>query len=319
MQLPPEMRVEIYSHLFFSTRLAWGERALGRISHQRIGHAPNGLALLRTCRQVHAESPEAMLDKLANIPIATRALIRYARVSGDPLMLSWEDDDAYYRTSQALKLLPGLALDRLTVLGPRGREVCYETLDMLVRHGAGWRELYYLSHDSTFLAYKHEWFAAVGDPDEHRYLRVPQPAGWQRTLDARDGPASGASVAIYRATAPRRPGSRPPSRHPRRVADAALMAPGEREKEVLVVVKRGRGVDYAEKEGSPYLDDGDIREAMPGKTWKQIKAQQAELFRDFDDDPFSDEDSEEEEEPCEVDMYIHVDEYVWPPLHFSTE
>ncbi|KAJ7126194.1 hypothetical protein C8R44DRAFT_781311 [Mycena epipterygia] len=348
-RLPPELRVEIYSQLFFSTRLAWGERALGRISRQRIAHAPNALALLRTCRRVHVEvnttwlqqvlfsfeSPDAMLDKLANIPTETRELIRHARVSGDPLMLSWEEDDVYYRTSQALKLLPGLALDRLTVLGPRGREVCYETLDMLVRHGAGWRELYYLSHDSTFLAYEHDWFAAVGAPDEHRYLRVPQPAGWQRVIDTRDGPASGASVTIYRATAPRRPGAVPdpatrtafrqtlPTGHDLftfgKVEDSALMAPGERDKEVLVVVKRGRGVDYAEKklEGSAYLDDGDIREAMPGMTWKQIKAEQAKLFHDDDDEPFSED--EEEEEPGVVDDYIQVDEYVWPPLHFSAE
>jgi hypothetical protein len=277
-----------------------------------------------------------MLDKLANIPAPTRALIRYARVSGDPLMLSWEEDDVYYRTSQALKLLPGLALDRLTVLGTRGPEVRYETLDMLVRHGTGWRELHYLSHNSTFLAYEHDWFGAAGDPDERRYLRVPQPAGWQRTLDARDGAASGASVFIYRATVPRLPCAvlNPATRAAFAQTlsadrdlltfgteqDAALMAPGEREKEVLVVIRRGRGVDYVEKEGSPYLVDGDIRTDMPGKTWKDIKAAQDKLFHDDDDDDdyFSD-DEEIEADPPMVDQYIHVDDYVWPPLHFSNE
>jgi hypothetical protein len=96
------------------------------------------------------------------------------------------------------------------------------------------------------------------------------------------------------------------------------MAPGERETEVLVVVRRGRGVDYVEKEGSPYLVDGDIRTDMPGKTWKDIKAAQDKLFGDDDDDYFSD-DEEIEADPPMVDQYIHVDDYVWPPLHFSNE
>ncbi|KAJ7741011.1 hypothetical protein B0H16DRAFT_1565686 [Mycena metata] len=236
------------------------------------------LALLRTCRSVRAEirntwlqqvlfvfeDPNSMLDKLANIPTTTLALIRYARISGETVMLSFREDSIYYRTSQALKLLPGLALDRLTVLGPRDHEVSYQTLSMLVRHGAGWKELYYLSHNSAFLAYV--------DFGDDRYFRVPQPAGWQRALEARDGTNSGASVAIYRANAPRCPGAvlDPATR----VAftqtlpagcdldtcgtfeDAALMKHGEREKEVLVVVKRGHGVEYAEKQGSPYLEDG---------------------------------------------------------------
>ncbi|KAJ7724862.1 hypothetical protein B0H16DRAFT_1665957 [Mycena metata] len=316
MQLPREMRDEIYPHLFFSTRLVWGHRALGRIDQLRITSAPNALALLRSCRQVRAEigntwlqqvlfvfeDPNSMLDKLANIPTTTLALIRYARISG-------ETDSIYYRTSQALKLLPGLALNRLTILGPRDHEVSYQTLSMLVRHGAGWKELYYLSHNSAFLAY---------------------PAGWQRALEARDGTNSGASVAIYTANAPRCPGAvlDPATR----VAftqtlpagcdldtygtfeDAALMKHGEREKEVLVVVKRGRGVEYAEKPGLPYLEDGDIREKMPGKTWKEIKAALA-WSDDEDDDYFGL--GVDEREPSMVDKYAHVDDYVWPPLHFS--
>ncbi|KAJ7191850.1 hypothetical protein GGX14DRAFT_701502 [Mycena pura] len=347
MGLPREMRGEIYPHLFFSTRLVWGERSLGRISRLRITSAPNSLALLRTCRQIHAEigtswlqqvlfvfeDPNSMLDKLANIPSTTLALIQHARISGDPLMLSWEDDDVYYRTSQALKLLPGLALDRLTVLGTRGPEVCYQTLDMLVRHGAGWKELYYLSHKSTFLGYKDNdnWFGLAGE--ESPYLRVPQPEGWQRALEARDGATSGASVTIYRAKAPSLPGAfldparravfaqtLPPGCDVRTYAtfeDAELMKDGECEKEILVVVKRGRGVDYAEKKDSPYHSDGDIREAGLGKTWKQIKASLPRW--DEDDDIFDQSDDEDETDPGVEEKYDSVDEYVWPPLHFSND
>ncbi|KAJ7221954.1 hypothetical protein B0H12DRAFT_1031339 [Mycena haematopus] len=344
-KLPLEIRLEIYSHLFFSTRLVYGERALGRIGRRRIASAPNAITILRTCRQISAEigttwlhqilfcfeSPEAMLNKLASIPIATRALVRHVRVSGDPLMMSWEEDDVYYRTHQVLKLLPGLALDRLTILASRVPEVSYETLDKLIHHGNGWKELYYLSHNSAFLGYEHDWFAAVGDPDEDRYLRAPQPAGWQRVLGKRDGAGTGASVTIFRASSRApcsvllQPATRaafaqtlPPGKDLAtfgKEEDAAVMAAGEREKEVLVIVKRGRGVDYAEKENSPYLEDGDIREDTQGKSWKQIKAAQDKLFSNDDDDSFSDE--EEEEDPPVVEEYTHVDEYVWPPLHFQ--
>ncbi|KAF8156231.1 hypothetical protein K438DRAFT_1942918 [Mycena galopus ATCC 62051] len=317
MQLPLEMRIEIYSHFFFSTRLALGERALGRTEHQRSASAPNILALLRTCRQIHVEiditwlqqvlfsfeSPEAMLNKLANIPFTTRALIRHARVSGDPLMLSWEDDD---------NLLPGLALDRLTILSSRVPEVRYQTLGSLVRQGTGWKELYYLSHDSKFLAYEHDWFSAVGAPDEHRYLRVPQPAGWQRVLES-------AMSTTHAAFAQTLPAGKDLTTFGKE-EDAALTAPGELEKEVLVVVRRGRGADYVEKANSPYLEDGDIREALPGKTWRQIKADQDSRFDEYD--KFDKEllgDYEEEEDPPVVEAYTHVDEYVWPPLHFQSQ
>ena len=136
MQLPQEIRDEIYANVFCSTRLAFGERALGRINSRRVVSSARGtaLALLRTCRRTqdeigvswlpkvlfHFEDPESLLNKLAIIPITTRKQIRHVRVSGNPLMISWDDDDVYYRTAQALKLLPGLELDTLTILGTRG-------------------------------------------------------------------------------------------------------------------------------------------------------------------------------------------------------
>ncbi|KAL2679301.1 hypothetical protein Neosp_010073 [[Neocosmospora] mangrovei] len=44
----------------------------------------------------------------------------------------------------------------------------------------------------------------------------------------------------------------------------------EHGEEMMVVVKRGFGVDYEEKEGSPLLED-DIRRDAPGMTWKEIQ------------------------------------------------
>jgi hypothetical protein len=48
-------------------------------------------------------------------------------------------------------------------------------------------------------------------------------------------------------------------------------------KGILVIVRRGAGVDYAEKEGSPYISVGDmpdIREDWAGYTWDDIQIEQ---------------------------------------------
>ncbi|KAJ7900946.1 hypothetical protein B0H14DRAFT_3422854 [Mycena olivaceomarginata] len=300
MQLPPEIRVEVYFHLFSSTRVTWAKNIH---SNKIITPAPNALALL-TCRRVHVEigttwlhqvlfcfgGQRAMLDKLTTIPAATRALIRHACVFGDPV----------------LKLLPELALDRLTILGSQNPPVGYDTLNMLVRHGAGWKELYYLAPHSLFLVYEHY-------PQDHPcYLRMPQPGCWQRAIEERDGATSGASVVIYRATSHHpcsvllQPATRAPFAQTLPIgkplesfgleADAALTIPDEYRKEVLVVVTRGRGVDYAEKEDSPYLKE-DMREWIGGKTWSEMRTEQNADFP---------------EEKAVVDDYICVDDYRWP-------
>ena len=67
------------------------------------------------------------------------------------------------------------------------------------------------------------------------------------------------------------------------------MRPGQREKEVMVWVRRGEGVDYAKKQGSPYLPGGDIHEDFihdvvnrgDSMTWAAIKAQQTAMLGDI--------------------------------------
>ncbi|KAJ7716893.1 hypothetical protein B0H14DRAFT_2545914 [Mycena olivaceomarginata] len=201
---------EIYSQLFFSTRVTWDPKET-----ESPASAPSPRpTLLRSSRPVRQvcleigrtwphqilfsfEGVQTMLDKLTDIPPATRALIRHVRVSGDPLMVYWQC------------ALPGLALDRLTILGPWISEICYDTLDMLVRNGVGGNELYFLVHDSTFLAHEYDSSSFSGGA---RFLRVPQPGGWQRALEERDGATSNASVEIYLATSlPRAPSSCSPA------------------------------------------------------------------------------------------------------------
>ncbi|KAF8146297.1 hypothetical protein K438DRAFT_1990929 [Mycena galopus ATCC 62051] len=88
-----------------------------------------------------------------------------ARVWGDPLTLLWDNDDGetVYPYLSGAQASSGLALDRLTVLGPRAPTICYETLDMLVCHGTGWKELYYLAPESAFIGYRNTFLYTTLD------------------------------------------------------------------------------------------------------------------------------------------------------------
>lgn len=96
--LPTEIRLEIYSYLFYSTRLSFGKRSTyvpDRLSAIRLRPAPNGLSLLRVCRRVSNEigdswlgqvlfsfeDPVTMLDKLADLDLQTRGKLRHIRYS----------------------------------------------------------------------------------------------------------------------------------------------------------------------------------------------------------------------------------------------
>lgn len=85
----------------------------------------------------------------------------------------------------------------------------------------------------------------------------------------------------------------------------------------MVLVKRGFGVDYEEKKNSPFLES-DIRRDMPGKSWKEIHYECFERFFEDEDDSTIGYD-EDDGVPVQVDSYENVDDYVWPPLHFTGE
>ncbi|KAK0254117.1 hypothetical protein LTS16_017157 [Friedmanniomyces endolithicus] len=324
MQLPRELRDLIYAFVFCSTRSSYGRRAFGRIDHRSIVSANRGkaLSLLRTCRRVNVEidnewlsqvlfyfeDSETLLDKLANISNTWRSQIRNIQMSG----------------------LPCLNLSKLTILGSPPAVIGYETLDMLIRYSDGWKELHYLSHDSELLGYAYTNGPLSRDPDV--YLRQPQPAVWQKALEERDGQASHPSVTVYRSTDPTPCSVLDPNKRtvfsqhyganedPRtycNVEDPKLMSAGERTKELLVIVKRGVGVEYAEKKQPAPLACGDIREDSAGRTWEDIKAVSKAIcprYSDEDDElPFDDPRDE-----LIVDSYNNIEEYTWPPLHFNT-
>lgn len=230
-----------------------------------------------------------------------------------------------------MKLLPGLNLDTLTVLGCKGEDVCYESLNWLIRYSDGWKELRFLSHSSAFLGYKDNMlYFGPSYPMYNKYLRQPQPADWQKVLEERDGADSHPSIVIYRSMDTTTPcaildptkrstfvqefAAGQTAKTYSKTEDPLLMRDDERSKEVLVVVKRGAGADYATKVQSAYLEDGDIREDHDDKTWKEIKTEQDAKFTDDDDECGGVADLSE---PALVDSYRHVDEYTWPPYHFQ--
>lgn len=132
------------------------------------------------------------------------------------------------------------------------------------------------------------------------------------------------------------------------------MAPGEREKKILVVARRGKGVDYTENGTSPMMGN-DIRKQWPGMTWGQIRYMamgwhEEWLYQDSDDedlenlfqgidpgvlrlfamimrpaqhqlDGLHNSDgaaaTEVDEDGCLIkdDTYEHVDDYEWLPQH----
>lgn len=305
-KLPPEIRLLVYSQIFSSTRLSFGKRttlAAGQLSNIRLRPAPNSLSALRVCRRVNDEigdswlgqvlfsfdDPETMLDKLADLDQQTLGKLRHMRYSCNHILELKShvlEDGEYlqwaYQLPAILKLLRGLRLDRLTVVGESMAQMRYHLLDALVNHSDGWKELYYLSNNSVMLGFgkhdklfgKYEW-----DGD----LRAPQPSTWIQGLAARDGPT--ASVTIYRSTDEALSGSMisksatcqafadqvaEPGKEYGVESDTALMAPGEKGKEILVVARRGKGVDYTENGTSPMMER-DIRRQWPGMTWGQIR------------------------------------------------
>lgn len=303
LQLPRELRDEIYSLVLGSTRVTFGEdeESNAAIKPTINKCQPYLLALLYTCRQINKEigslwvswvlfnfqAPESLLDILTELPTKTIAAIRHIRVNGRPFMLSLPDGDVYYRLAWVMKLVPHLQLNTLTVLGGcatniagGSAQVDYDTLDDLIAHGTGWKELHYITPNSMFLGFHKT------ERNGKTYLRKPQPHTWISALYERDGSDSGASLIIYRSKI-----SKPGCiiNHLERETfeqvvasndleafglkkDPFLTSSSEKDKEGLVVVKRGRNANILEEVSKPPYDQNrDMRALGPKMTWKQIR------------------------------------------------
>ncbi|KAI1744519.1 hypothetical protein F4680DRAFT_226956 [Xylaria scruposa] len=327
-QIPQELRDMIYTQLFIDTRLCHGILRDTDTPTVQIVPASNALSIQRSCRRARAEigdswlgqilfhfmDPGTMLTKLGTLPIPTLSKVRHVRIAD--IMYSCSDGKHYYYPVQYLKLLPGLRLDTLTIFGCHNTELrddsefAYIRLDMLMECSQGWKELRFISKTSALLGFVSRFYIA------HQQPRCPQPADWIYLMNNRDGTASQPSVSIYRSTlagqsgtvgdevtrvkyeqALPRPGEEDEFTEEKCGGD--LMLPDEVTKELMVVVRRGRGVDYQEKLGSPFLDTiMDPRQENPGLTEASIIAK---IFEYEPKGPFE----------IKQDIYKHADDYEW--------
>ncbi|KAJ9217308.1 hypothetical protein DTO166G4_939 [Paecilomyces variotii] len=271
LNLPPELRYEIYKFVFSSTILNFYFR-INTNRHKTFKR----LALLLTCRQVHSEIGslwvrlalfnferiDVMMETLAKLPEATLSQVRYARTLGNSAILHTpvvdhddHNDDGFDDVSisnsemvlpwecsitLAMKLLPTLRLRRLTILTPY-----------------------------------------TGEEDfEDACVRLPQPAVWNSILRSRDGICSEGSVTIYRTLTPNPAPGTVMKRNLRQgfeqevpsdddewdeygeEEDLYIMSEAERTKEVLVIVKRGPHVNIGVQSKPEWLF---------GKTWAHVQ------------------------------------------------
>ena len=340
LRLPGELRQQIYINLFASTRLMWGDRRFDwwKGESKTMHSAPNCLSLIYTCHQINQETRSLwlghvlfcfenvgdLLEKFFSIPSSIITQIRHVRLHDEALELSppGEDRGVCYGIPEALKLQPGLCLDKLTILGADDGAEAYNTLNDLIEYGNGWKELHFITRDSTMLGYVKpenilEFFSDL-------YRRRPQPSSWHKTLCRRDGLTSKPFVTIYRATLPNCPGAvldplyrevfeqSLPSRGDPEICrveeDQSLMIEGEGGRELLVLVKRGRGVDIAERTAPPY-EDYDPRRWADGMSWANIQWRETGWW---EGEPISQPEFEEN------DRYDDVDEYEWPLNELSS-
>ncbi|KAL2012117.1 hypothetical protein VTN00DRAFT_4835 [Thermoascus crustaceus] len=250
LQLPDELRNQIYTYLFAGTTLEFDEVHTYKYPFSwSTLKLPSDFPILRVCRQINQEArpiwlsqvlfdfetPRALLDCLSTLSSTTLSQIRHVRVHNWPFPLMIDTvRKRYYWLLSALELLPGLRLDTLTVVEQSGlRREVYNAVEKLIKYGTGWRELHFI-HRST----------------------------WNKLLSQRNGVDSGASVTIYCSTENGKldtvldPNTRglveQKILHPEELehsgveADQGLRAPGELGKALLVIVKRGRDTDITE-------------------------------------------------------------------------
>lgn len=292
-RLPQELRNHIYGFLFSSTKFAFGKRPNGRtelpdgtkrVHYVAIKPAPNGLALLRSCRRSRMEIGDSwlprvqfwftdvktMLDRLSHLTPDIVSKIRHMTVGAKQILLRSKHHAGGYHIESAFRLLQGLRLDQLTVFTSGRRSVDSHTIRGLIRHGSGWKTLRYLTFDLPYPV-------RVFDPAPERSFGASTlRTGWQSDLDDRDGKASSPSVTVYRG---------------KTLGDDNSYEEDWQSKKFMIVVKRGSGIDYQENKVEPRTHVWDrqrtepmtqeeimattmgdhIRWDFPGMTWEQIR------------------------------------------------
>lgn len=337
------------------TPLQWYTR-VSRFRAENFIPPPHGLALLRSCRQVHLEigktwlkhvifcfeSPSGMLWQLGGVPLETRLLIRHVRIASDALQIPLSSPEEKDTIGRFFKLLLDMNLDTLTVFGPAIPCWSHEDLHLFIKYGRGWKELRYITHTSAFVD--------TISSNSRKTITLPskpQPAAWQRDLENRDGPNSGASVTMYKSADSNNPlsvmrssmrteFSYPPT--PTTGVDH-LDADGisqsldleEDKRGILIVVKRGKNADW---QGGQRADDQEDQQSLDFP-WVRAKDNTAltrqdveRLYTAYGIDTVEyfpvngrsyNVDFNRASKVIQVDNYRHVDDYAFPPHSFRTE
>lgn len=298
LSLPRELRDEIWTYFFNSTRLSFGLRYTPRHGERFIRPAPHSLALLRVCHRIHAETrdswiqrvlfnfedPQTMLNKLSDIPDSTVSKIRHLRLVGSPMMRYLKGfDDLMYRQDSVFHLVPALRLDCLTIVAIAPAAPEYDAIANLINRGNGWKELLYITRSSRMLGFSPS--RSHGSRETGNIRRQPQPKFWNKKLSGRDGEGSGALVQVYRTfeeddlesvlcQSRREVFEQSPAEdeleHFGLVDDEAMTKGAGARKALLVSVKRGDGVDFAQR--SPgYGKERDMKARFNKRSWRTRK------------------------------------------------
>ncbi|KAH7364389.1 hypothetical protein BKA65DRAFT_546273 [Rhexocercosporidium sp. MPI-PUGE-AT-0058] len=295
LRLPAEIRLNVYRSFFSSVSLAFTEPNSLALEIA-LRRTPNALSLLLVCHQTHLETKtiwlnsiefefetlELLMDVFSKLPDSTLSQIRHVLLAKASILIHQPSDQPIGRMftiALVLKLLPALSLDLLTVVGMCDCEDSYATLDDLVKYGSGWKELRFLTAQSSMLGFANRgWSQSYGE-------RMPQPGAWRKDILGRDGSERGPSVEIFRSTdvnggiqavldTTTRESFEQAEPEDKTVfgkqKDMQLMAEGEKGKALLVVVRRGKDVDFARDGVAPY-EVHDIG-SIPGVvTWSVLK------------------------------------------------
>ncbi|CAO2648572.1 Nn.00g078390.m01.CDS01 [Neocucurbitaria sp. VM-36] len=297
LQLPRELRDEIFALVFNSTRLTFGLRYTPRHGERFITPAPHSLALLRTCRQIHGEThdvwigrvlfnfedPQTMLNRLSELPESTVSKIRHLRLAGFPMMRYLKGfDDLMYRHDSVFQLLPALRLDCLTILAVPPAAPEYDAITNLINRGNGWKELRYITRSSRMLGFSPS--RSHGSRETGHICRQPQPKAWNERIVKRDNEGSGASVQIFRSKeendcasvlCPHRRKLFEQSFDNDKIKEFGLIDDEEltkgagARKALLVLVKRGNNADITQRTG--FSKERDMKSRFNKRSWRHRK------------------------------------------------
>lgn len=276
MQLPPEIRLIIYEYLFQSTRLVFNEQIASRRPTDRNLDSRSVVSLLRTCRRINSEIGTTWLGQvhlhfedtvsfaytLVPLSILTRSKIRHVSVWGGYLRWvghDWNKEGDRWYIERLLFLLPGLALDTLTILGDEVSGVHFAMILFMITYSDGWKTLRFVAQASQVF----RW-------DEVSASRQPEQTEWRERVEARDGSRSGASVTIQPIGAANRYRDLFPERRGKSgdTSKALLL-------DTIVVARRGSGANYVRAADRSCEQGRPLCRHNIGPTWKARSLEQA--------------------------------------------